>query len=411
MSCLSINTPKDVFAASIILGLFADIKIINLFVVAVKPSLAGSFMTMMYIVVAVSLFYVGFFAQKNYIKHWSRGQMLVLFVAILWYVFSFLFLGPPSVGIPFFGVFVVASFLIPSVVQIDVRTLLLAMLVMPFWGILYIDRVFFDDIIVYGYISMGLSYALLVPVMANLIYLLFFYDKNQTWLKKAFLIFFSACNIYYLIMMMTYGSRGPFLCIFSMILFYFVIKYKEGWGIVIYKQRMFILCVGLVLVSLFFESILVYFSELLKGYDISLNIIDKFLRKGEEGDMTNGREPLVNMAWNGFLNAPLIGHGTAQFERNTGGIYPHNFLLQILYDGGITLFLLILIPLGRAFMEKIKKITKDEFVILFMFFFFSVPGALFSGDLWQAYRIWLFFGAVFSANFIYESKKHDKWVI
>lgn len=407
MSWLSINVPKDVLAASIVLGLFADIKIINLLVVALKPSLAGSFMTIMYIVIAIVLFWIGFFVQKNYTKHWSRGQIFVLIVSVLWYVFSYFFLGAPSVSIPFFIVLMVASFLFPGIVQIDAKTLIFVMLAIPFWGIMYVDILFFQEIMEFGYISMGLSYSLLVPVMANLTYLLFFYDKHQTLKKKIVIWLFSACNLYYLIMMMTYGSRGPSLCVISMILFYFIVKYKEGIGILIYKKRMFLLCIGLFFASMFFESLLVYISEFLKEYDISLNIIDKFIRKGDEGDMTNGRGQLLDMAWDGFLRSPLLGYGTSQFERNTGVIYPHNFLLQMLYDGGIILFFLIFIPLGRAFVRKLRNVSRDEFIVLFMFFFFSVPGSFFSGDLWQAYRLWLLFGTVFSTNFIYYSKLNN----
>lgn len=388
---------KNVIIASFLLALFVDVQTLNLIVIAAQPSLAGIFMSAMYAIVVVGLFAIAIFVQRRSIFQLRSSHLGICLLCTLWYAFTSTFVAPPSVTALFFGVFTVSAFLIPGMLRIDMRVFLLALIIMPSIGILYIDKIFISEILETGVVSMGTCYALLVPVLGNLVYLRFFYRKESVRMKIVMLIF-AAINIYYLVQMAMFGSRGPVLCVLLLILNFIIIHIDDKGKISMRKGRSSIILVCLVLITLSFTAILQTLKDFFATFDISLNVVDKFLRLGESGDMSNGREAISSMTWEGIINSPLWGNGTAQFLNNTGEVYPHNFILQFLYDGGIILTSTVLVPIVRTLIYKMRIVSENEYICLLFLFFASVPGALFSGDLWNAGTLWMFFGFVLAKN-------------
>lgn len=377
------------------MALFIDIKTINLIIIAAQPSLAGIFMSAMYAIAVIGLFAIGLFVQKRSIVNIRPNHIGICLLCVIWYAFTETFIATPSVNALFFGIFMVSAFLIPGIIRIDTRTFLLTLIILPSFGVLFLDKIFFNEILETGVVSMGTCYAFLIPTLGNLVYLRFFYRKESMWMK-IIMLFFAVINIYYLVQMTMFGSRGPVLCALLMLLSFFIIQINDKGNISMRKGRTPIILVGIILITMSFTAILHTLKDFLAAYDISLNVVDKFLRLGESGDMTNGREVISSMSWEGIINSPLWGNGTSQFLNNTGVVYPHNFILQLLYDGGIILTSFVMIPIIRMLVVKIKTVYKREFVCLLFMFFASVPGALFSGDLWNAGTLWMFFGFVLS---------------
>ena len=244
---------------------------------------------------------------------------------------------------------------------------------------------------------MGLSYALLIPVLASLIYLIYYfpYDKRTI---RIILLPFIGCNMVYLFQMLAFGSRGPVLCIFVAIIFSLLIKIKLNGNIKLRYSRLALFSVIFVFIALSFVPIMEFLSSKLAENGLQFNFIEKIIRLSSSGDISNGRDKITDITLSGFYENPIIGHGVAQFETNTGYVYPHNFLLQLLYDGGILLTSIVLFPLFFKVKSKLRNISKGEFVWLYYLLFSSVPGALFSGDLWNSNMLWLFFGTVLSSK-------------
>ena len=393
----------DVFITSILLALFADTKILNIIVLSAYPSLSGVFMTAMYVVVVVGLFYMGIMRQQRSFAGLSLCHISICALCVLWYVFTFAFISPPSVSAPFFAVFTVSAFLIPGVVKIDTKTFLLALLIFPSIGVPYVNRIILYDILEEGILSMGLCYALLVPVLANLAFLRFYFMKEEFRIKMV-LLPFTIINVFYLVQMATFGSRGPMFCVILLLATCFLVEVKDSGEIHFLKGRTFFFILFAIFVSFLFLPILHIMNEFLASWNISLNVIDKFLIKDEQGDMSNGRAFLIDIAVRAIADSPFLGYGVSQFERNTGNVYPHNFVIQLMYDGGFVLTSSVLIPAIVALYRKIRTVRAEEFVCLLFLFFFSVPGSLFSGDLWQAYRLWLLFGFLFAKNSIFDKE-------
>lgn len=392
--------PFDVILASLFWALFADTKIINLIVLAAWPSLAGSFMTLMYVIVVLCLFYIGLVRQRRSLLSLSSSHVMICFLCLLSYLVTTTFIGEPSVPITFFGIFTIAAFLIPGIIIIDVKTFIMALMILPSVGIFYLQQLFIEDVLENGVISMGASYALLVPVLANIIYLRFYFMKERT-VTKLLMLVFAAVNLFYLMQMAMFGSRGPILCAALLIACCYLVAIREN-RIIFKKGRFVVIALSIIIISFLFVPILQIISDTLAGYDISLNFVDKFLRMDDSGDMSNGRDSIDAIAWNGIWQSPVFGHGIAQFENNTGVVYPHNFILQLLYDGGFIFILAILIPIIRKLFSKFRVIHVDEFICLVFLCFASVPGALFSGDLWQSGILWMFFGFVLSKQSVFD---------
>lgn len=399
MCCNNQSLTRSTIFASLFLALFADIKTLNLIVIAAYPSFSGAFMTAIYAVVVIGLLLIGLFLQRRSFLKLRKSHWGICILCILWYIMTSVFIASPSVSIQFFGIFMIATFLIPGIIRIDVRTFLIALIVLPSMGVLYLDRIFYGEIIETGVVSMGTCYALLIPVLGDLVYLRFYYKKESIWIK-IIMLFFAAINLFYLVQMAMFGSRGPILCAVLLIMSFFVIQIGDNKRILIRKRRVLIIIIGLIFLISSFSTILQSLQTFFSTFDISLNVVDKFLRLDDAGDVTNGRESLSTMAWKGIMESPLWGNGISQFNNNTGEGYPHNFILQMLYDGGIILTLAIMAPISRSLIRKLKTVSENEFVCLMLLFFASVPGALFSGDFWNASTLWMFFGFVLSKNSI-----------
>ena len=400
MQIFNSKPPSSVIITSFLLALFASTKFVNLIVLAAFPSLSGVFMTAMYGVMVPLLFIVGIFFQGRSLFEMSLSHIAIGIMCLFWYVATSVFIAPPSVSLAFFGVFTLAAFLIPGLVRIDVRTFLLSLMIISSVGIFYVDQIIISSIMEEGTLSMGICYSMLVPVIANLVFIRYFFMQANNFMKVA-LLPITAINIFYLVQMTMFGSRGPVLCALLLIASFFLL-FVEDSSIRIRKGWVLIIAVCVVIVALSFTQILQAISNYLAQFDISLNVIDKFLRMNDSGDMTNGRDDIGKVAWEGIWQSPIIGHGTSQFERNTGIVYPHNFILQMLYDGGIVLASIVFIPIVRSLLQKKWLISEDEFILLLCLFFASVPGALFSGDLWNSIVLWMFFGFSLSNNSNYE---------
>ena len=172
------------------------------------------------------------------------------------------------------------------------------------------------------------------------------------------------------------------------------------------RGTFFWLGIAVVLLGFFFIPILEVANSILNDAGISVNFINKFISLDQDNDITNGREIVYSMVIDDIIKNPLLGGGMDLFDFYYPGMnYPHNFLLQILYDGGLLLFVILVIPLYRGIKRFWVSCTHDEYAVYTALFFGSVPGAMFSGNLWQNGLLWMLFGALLSNTFVYNKNK------
>ena len=379
---------------SFLFAFFADLKCLNWSFVY-GGYLNDGAMGALYPAVLLLILVCAITGKNNLTYRLSNYTIFIVVALIAFYALTITVVGPPRISVPMFAVFVICAYLIPSFIYVNSKIVIKAMMFFPFFAIFRLEQVFKF----YSYwthtISMDTSYGFLVPIVANVVYV-FFYFKGEGKIGKIVTIALSIINLVYFYQILQYGSRGPILSVLLLVLFLWIFKWKRGNGIKAQKNRLWIGIVSVVFTVIFFFPILGAIDDAFISRGIEVHFIKKTFSLGVEGNLTNGREGIASMTMKGFYESPILGHGVDRFEANTGIIYPHNFILQALYDGGILLLLILLVPVGYLAVRKLQNCSIDELSLFSALFFSSVPGALFSGNMWNLSIMWLFFGYVCS---------------
>ena len=241
-------------------------------------------------------------------------------------------------------------------------------------------------------LGMVLSYSVLFSCSCGLLYLLYYRKHDR---KPISIIFTLLCvpQFYYMYEMIFYGSRGPALALLVLVVLIGYFKPKNDYDYIDRKISAFvvIIAIAVTLIAVFFEDILIWFSALLQRHNIFFRSLTKTLSLYRKFDISHGRTEYYVTALRGFFREPVLGHGLDMFLENTGLIYPHNFILQLAYDGGLVMLLTILLPAVIYSIKILAEKKYSSFVIWSLLFSASAVGALFSGDLWEKYHLWYFF--------------------
>lgn len=144
----------------------------------------------------------------------------------------------------------------------------------------------------------------------------------------------------YLILFLTFGSRGAIVSVLVFLVIYWIIGARSKYDM--YKRLLFVSTI-IFLCVVSFELIIVKIYNLLTENDVDILAISRIYQLLEDGkEMSAGRDNLAGIAINGILSSPIFGNGIGSFY-NYSGLYPHNIILQLLWEGGI----LLAIPIIR----------------------------------------------------------------
>ncbi len=90
------------------------------------------------------------------------------------------------------------------------------------------------------------------------------------------------------------------------------------------------------------------FYTLAAGWEFVWRRISIFGEAGHERGMLSGRGDVWAQAWDGFMSAPLFGVGVMNYRNLPDAIdlHPHNWLLQMLLEGGVVGLALFLVLVG-----------------------------------------------------------------
>lgn len=382
---------------SFLVATFLDIKTINAYIT--KGAEEGGYMAKLYLLAIGGTLLLSLF--KKNIKTLPTVSFFIPLFLCISYLFTIVIYGPPRVSPVFFGVFTIASFLIPLVVEVNVRYTLKLMMALSAPAILWINQIFIFQAFYMETISMGLCYAFLTPIAASIVYMFCFF-KSESIIQKILSIGLFIINIFFLLYLFLYGSRGPIVAVFLLLITLLIVRVpKDGIGIIFSKRRLRICIIAFVtLIGLGF-TIFYSLSDFLTSRGINVYFIEKMITVAEAGDVSNGRNQLYEWSFADFCQSPFWGRGVDRFSANHNvDSYPHNFILQILSDGGLLLFFILFVPIIKKVRYLMKSCNIERFAILITLFFASVPGAMFSGDLWECCNLWFLFGAILSNRLI-----------
>lgn len=228
---------------------------------------------------------------------------------------------------------------------------------------------------------MNYSYDVLPMIIAIIIKIFLIKIKNKKeWILIA--LTFPYCSFIF-----TYGSRNIYLASIVCLVICLIIKKKFG-------MKLFILTITAILTIFIYQNsleILYNIQGTLRNYNLSFKIIDKNINLIEKEDLGNGRTETYKIALEEFKNEPLTGNGISSFNKKYG-TYPHNFILQILYEGGIVLLILFIFPLICGIYEiffdrKTPPVSKTLLIFLFCN---SIMRLLISYEYWREMYFWMF---------------------
>ena len=197
------------FISTIFVALFIATDAINLIVTRIFPA-RTNFMSVFYALTGAGIL-AGYIlnGRKQRFKMRLEHFIAVVLVA-LYYLTTYLVIGGSSLSLSFFLVFVFLPLLIPILADIDVKLLLRVIFIVPAFGVFRASQILL--LTTQNSMTMGDCYALLIPIIAALTYLMVFY-REDTKKEKLWLLPCIAVNCMYFFRIVLYGSRGPILSV------------------------------------------------------------------------------------------------------------------------------------------------------------------------------------------------------
>lgn len=239
-------------------------------------------------------------------------------------------------------------------------------------------------------VNMGMTYGIM-PLLFAIIAHFYLYKNSSSFICKISYIITAIITCILIIR----GTRGFTVCLIIMI--YLLLSNNDGYNI---SKRKFILQIFIVafmiVVILNAENIILLFATTINKLGIQFNSLEKMVYLISNGNITNGRTDIYRLAWEGFLDSPILGNGIGVFTDRFGSPYMpfiHNIFLQLLYELGcvlpIPIFLIMINGLWKILFAIIDEDVKCFFLVLFSA---SVPMLFLSSELWFNRVFWLMCG-------------------
>ena len=243
--------------------------------------------------------------------------------------------------------------------------------------------------------NMGNIYPIVTMLTCALFHFRYYRNDSDTsqvvWLCYAY-------NAYMFVRTCMVGNRGALLSLLFTLFVLVIYDFnREGQMKRLGKRQIAIwsiACVLLIVVVLNMKlvfDVLAYMFDWLFGFVPS--VILKMQRYIGYEDISNGRGPIYSIIFTAIRNSPIFGYGMRSFQQFTQGAYPypHNFILQFLYEGGV---LFAFVPVCIAIRALVRVMTgtiknKDRHVMSAILVCVCYPKLLLSSDVWLGTGFWM----------------------
>ncbi len=368
------NESKKTFP-SLLIALYVSTSLINQIVYIISEESA---MQYIYIIIGVLILF-------NVLFNFNKISLSNSAVGLISLLMGYYFMSYNKTYVE--PVYFVASVAIPVVISMldfDKEK------VMRYIIIISVPLIFLGDKVFYieenrNNISMGLTYIFLPTVCASILHFKYFRKEHSGGMYIGYIV-----NIYYLIQVVKHGSRGPILAIALLFVAMFIYDFDVKGKLKVNSALAFFMVITTIVIVMNYITILKWVQSLLASYNISYNFINKIIRLAEIENVSNGRIGLYKMALKGFINAPILGHGIASFAKYTNQVYPHNSLLQLMFDGGIVLTYFVVSTMINRSIKNLRNTDLYGFVFYMFLFFVSVPTSMVTGELFRNSSFWIF---------------------
>lgn len=357
---------------SLLISLLIMIPALNMIVIAYVSGLSGVLMSVLYFSIGISLITVSI--QKNGGLLIPKINLFVFGTILLYFIIS-LFAGTTGLSVANFFAYTAIPLLFLWDFDVDVNVVAKTCILISLTGIPVISRIF---VLKYGFIKMGVSYAFLIPSVIAIFY--YFFCSRKSFIFSLL----APLNCVYTYQVVFHGSRGSVLSIAVFIFLIFALRKKKSEnGINRINMKLLVVFAMTVLLCINIIPILEFVGYIANSLRLNIKFLDKFLFLLRGGDITNGRMEIYSASIAGFIASPVWGNGIGTFDFYTGFGYPHDFVLQILFDMGIVGVVVMFLPAVIGIPNFLRDCKSNELAVFILMFSISVPGALFSQDLWN----------------------------
>ena len=363
--------------------------------------------------IAALLIVYCFFRYKQWKQGWGTFlSYLLAALLLIGYGLTVVLKGWPTVSLCVFGAAVVIPLLLPQAAVPETHLLVKLTMLIPLPVIFLIAKMM--EVTESPSFWLGMSLSLVPSVIAAMIIAVIFIRHENRWQQIISAIGILG-NIFLFAYMIRYGSRGPYLAVLLMISFLPAISIDRlligSWASNAFQWLRGLRFLGTYTFGILMAAFVVGLSWMFYQMDWEVSVMAKFVKAIEQGDIRNGRFEIWLASLRGFCDEPIWGHGIGQISRDLSYVHPHNSVVQLLYDGGLLLLALVLIPtccIAIRFLRlRTKSLQHIMLVVLLIFLFFiSVPNSMLSGDLWSNSRVWLLVGFCLSLY----AKNECKWL-
>ncbi|MCD7855841.1 MAG: hypothetical protein LUG66_09565 [Clostridiales bacterium] len=241
--------------------------------------------------------------------------------------------------------------------------------------------------------DLGTIYDLLPCIVLAMVHFAY-YRKNASKLTKLLYLYY----LYMLVRMIPVIVRGAMLTLMiGVVIIYLnrpgkktkaITKWSTG------KKALVVLgIIAAVLAVLNFNYLIEWTYNLLAGWGINFGFITKFHYYIQSGNITDNREPYYELVKNTFFESPIYGKGVQTFGSYSadGAAYPHNYILQFLFEGG----LLLMLPLAFVSLREIYRVMTakyrnvDDLALRLCLLLVSVIPGFFSMNIWYNRSFWM----------------------
>lgn len=403
---------KIVFMQTAIVAFFIDVPALNQIVISFFPGLTGIIMTLFYSFTAMAVILLPIVSTVLDKKIIEIKLILLIGGIVFGYLLTCIFAPYSDLTFVNLGIYTVLPILVVLLFNIDGKLLITFIMALTTVGILNVEAIFTTNKYQYETISMGLSYAFMPTVVAAIVYSLTYF-KDEEKIKKIMMLPVLVINFVYFFKIIQFGSRGVVLCFACCFAFFFCFKHDNVNKKVSFKgYKAFFIFIIIAVISRNMWTIFWNIEKIFESVGLHINAINKFFRlsSASGSDISNGRNLIFKQTFEGVWQSPILGHGYSTTMNNLGFVYPHNFVLQLLYDGGLLLTIPVLYLFVRGIISWYNSCDVNEFVVIVSLILMSVPGALFTGNLWENNRLWLTFAALTiysNRTWIYSDKTYE----
>ena len=237
--------------------------------------------------------------------------------------------------------------------------------------------------------DLGRMYSMLIIIIIAIFHFKFYRNKTSKLIWGTYIY-----AVYVLVRAVMLANRGVFLAILITIFISVLYDFKEDGTMKRIGSKQFFIwsvtIVAFILIGTNMELVVnAVISLCVNMFGAAPSFFIKMQRYIALGDITNNRNDVFGTAISGFLNSPIWGNGIGTFVSGKY-TYPHNFILQYLFEGGI---LFAALPIYLAIRILIVVLTgaekdKDKYVWQAMLVCQCFPKSLLSGDAWKFTILW-----------------------